>query len=102
LAAQAAITLFALELPGALAQTPAAIMRGEEAAGRACLGCHAVGTPRTFQGIDVPSLRAIANVPGQSRQRLEAFIMTPHRPMPGMSLDLAEVSDIVSYILSLK
>jgi len=28
--------------------------------------------------------------------------MTPHRPMPGIPLSLAEVNDVVAYILSLK
>jgi hypothetical protein len=28
--------------------------------------------------------------------------MTPHRPMPSIPLSLAEVNDVVAYILSLK
>jgi hypothetical protein len=54
------------------------------------------------EGIDVPSFASIAARPNQTSQRLQSFIMTPHRPMPGMSLSLAEVNDVVAYLLSLK
>ncbi len=85
-------------------QTPSTIARGKDIAERACGGCHAIdgGTGGTIQGANVPSLRAIASRPNQTPQRLQAFIITPHRPMPGIPLDLAEVNDVVAYILSLK
>ncbi len=53
-------------------------------------------------GTDVPSFRAIAARPNQTPQRLQGFIMTPHRPMPGIPLTLAEINDVAAYILSLK
>jgi mono/diheme cytochrome c family protein len=86
------------------AQTPSAIARGQEIAERACAGCHATNgqQPGTIQGIPVPSLRAIASRPNQTPQRLQSIIMTPHRPMPGIPLALADVDDVVAYILSLK
>ncbi len=86
------------------AQTAAAVARGRELAERACGGCHAVngGSGTVVQGIDVPSLGAIASRPNQTAERLKAFIMTPHRPMPGIPLTLAEVDDIVAYLQSLK
>jgi mono/diheme cytochrome c family protein len=86
------------------AQTAASLARGQEIAERACAGCHALsGQPgRTIEGIAVPSFGAIAARPNQTPQRLQSFIMTPHRPMPGMSLSLAEVNDVVAYLLSLK
>jgi mono/diheme cytochrome c family protein len=86
-------------------QTPAAIARGRELAERACGGCHAINGGSggvTIQGINVPSFRAIAGRPNQTPQRLQSFIMTPHRPMPGMPLSLAEVDDIVAYLLTLR
>ena len=88
----------------AYGQTPAAIARGQEIAERACGGCHAIaGRPgSTVQGTAAPSFGAIAGRPNQTSQRLQSFIMTPHRPMPGMSLSLADVNDVVAYLLSLK
>ena len=49
-------------------------------------GCHALGgrPGRTVEGIDVPSFSAIAGRPNQTPQRLQSFVMTPHRPMPGI------------------
>lgn len=90
--------------PAAYGQTPAAIARGQEIAERACGGCHAIaGRPgSTVQGTAAPSFGAIAGRPNQTSQRLQSFIMTPHRPMPGIPLSLAEVNDVVAYILSLK
>ena len=90
--------------PAAHGQTPAAIARGQEIAERACGGCHAIaGRPgSTVQGTAAPSFGAIAGRPNQTSQRLQSFIMTPHRPMPGIPLSLAEVNDVVAYILSLK
>ena len=89
--------------PASHSQT-ASIARGQEIAERACAGCHVLtGTPeRKVEGIDVPSFASIAARPNQTSQRLQSFIMTPHRPMPGMSLSLAEVNDVVAYLLSLK
>ena len=85
-------------------QTAASIARGQEIAERACAGCHGLSGPpgRTVEGTDVPSFRAIAGRPNQTPQRLQSFIMTPHRPMPGIPLSLAEVNDVVAYLLSLK
>ena len=50
----------------------------------------------------MPSFRSIAAGPNQTPQRLQSFIMTPHRPMPGIPLSLAEVNDVVAFLLSLK
>ena len=86
------------------AQKSSAVVRGQEVAERFCAGCHATNDQkeRIVQGTIVPSFRALAGRPNLTPQRLQAFIMTPHRPMPGMSLELAEVDDLVAYILSLR
>ena len=100
---QVAVVL-AASLSAAQAQTAASIARGQEIAERACAGCHALGDQpgRTVGGISVPSFRAIAGRPNQTPQRLQSFIMTPHRPMPGTPLSLAEVNDVVAYLLSFR
>ena len=87
----------------AAAQTPSSIVRGQGIAERACAGCHAMDGRQgsIFRGRDVPSFRAIAGL-GWSAERLQAFITTPHRPMPATPLDGSEVRDLADYILSLK
>src|SRR5262245_32422729 len=94
--------LFALGL-AAHAQTDASILRGREVAQRACAGCHAMSGTKggSIQGIEVSSFSAIAGR-NWSAERLQAFIMTPHRPMPATPLPLSEVRDLVDYIVSLR
>ena len=85
------------------AQTESSVLRGREVAERACAGCHAMdGTQGgSIQGTEVPSFRAIAGW-NWSAERLQAFIMTPHRPMPATPLPLSEVRDLADYIVSLR
>ena len=85
------------------AQTEASILRGRDIAHRACVGCHAMNGTQggSIQGIEVPSFSAIAGR-NWSAERLQAFIMTPHRPMPATPLPLSEVRDLVDYIVSLR
>ena len=87
----------------AQAQTQSNIVRGQGIAERACAGCHAMdgGQGSVVQGIAVPSLRAIAGR-GWSAERLQAFITTPHRPMPATPLEMSEVRDLADYIPSLR
>jgi mono/diheme cytochrome c family protein len=101
LAIAAALSCFG---PPAEAQTAAAVGRGRELAERSCAGCHAIdgGAGSIVQGTAVPSFTAIAGRPNQTAERLKAFILTPHRPMPGMHLTVAEVDDIVAFVLSLR
>jgi mono/diheme cytochrome c family protein len=84
------------------AQTQSSIARGQEIAERACLGCHALSgsAGTTIKGKNVPTLAAIAGR-GWAAERLQAYIATPHRPMPAVPLQTSEIRDIVAYILSL-
>lgn len=89
--------------PTAESQTESSIRRGREIALHACAGCHAMdGAPGiTFQGIQVPTLSAVAGR-GWSGEQLQSFIMTPHRPMPATPLPLSEVQALSDYISSLQ
>ena len=81
------------------------IGQGEMVAARVCAGCHGTDGIRSgavVQGIVVPSFRQIANRPGRSQEMLEARVMSPHWPMPGLPLEAREIRDVVAYILSLK
>jgi mono/diheme cytochrome c family protein len=83
------------------AQAPGDGARGKVLAERACAGCHQI--EGTSQGtVAAPSLSDIARRPYNTPERLQAFIMTPHRPMPGLPLEVSEVRDIVTYVHSLK
>jgi mono/diheme cytochrome c family protein len=97
-----AVAACSLALPAA-AQTASSIAPGKGLAERACGGCHAMngGRGSIIQGRDVPSFRTIAGL-GWSSERLQAFITTPHRPMPATPLDASEVRDLADYILSFR
>ena len=77
---------------------------GQKIADRVCAGCHATGGPvrQKYQGVDVPTLQEIAAVDGLTRDALKASIIFPHRPMPGLPLEPAEIDSVVDYILSLR
>jgi mono/diheme cytochrome c family protein len=98
-----AVASYAL-VAAAHGQTRPDIARGQEIAGRVCAGCHAIDGQGggIIQGTAAPSFRAIASRPNRSSARLQSFIMTPQHPMPGTPLTLAEVNDVVTYLLSLK
>ena len=77
---------------------------GQEIATRECSGCHGTGVAHgvTIQGVYVPSFSEIAGKPNQTRERLKAFLMMPHRPMPGIPLGESEVRNLVEYTISFK
>jgi mono/diheme cytochrome c family protein len=98
------LTLLAL----AILLPPAA--RGEEAravgnalAGRLCATCHAVdGVSVAVVAVGLPSMRAIANMPGQNRQRIFDVLIRPHIPMPDMQLTTAEIASLLAFLESLR
>jgi mono/diheme cytochrome c family protein len=84
------------------AQTQSEVVIGRDVAQRACVGCHSIDDPASvIEGREVPTFRAIAGK-GWSAERLQAYIATPHRPMPGIPLDTSEIRNVATYILSLK
>ena len=90
-------------LQAATAQSPGAAERGRAVAERACAGCHAIGADQPANAQNAgPPFRVLAARPDQSAQRLHSLIMTPHRPMEGVPLSLAEVDDLVAFILTLR
>jgi len=77
--------------------------RGQELSQRVCSGCHSVspGSAATVNA-DVPTFAAIANLPDATAERLAGRIIVPHPPMPNVQLTVAEMRDIIAYILSLR
>jgi cytochrome c len=50
----------------------------------------------------VPTFAAIAGRADPTAERLAGRIIVPHPPMPNTQLTVAEMREIISYILSLK
>jgi cytochrome c len=100
------VTIGLMALPGPLtAQVVknAEPVRGQELARRLCAGCHAA-EPNGGQAInpDVPSFAAIARQPNVTAERLAGRIIVPHPAMPNTQLTVAEIRDVIAYILTLK
>lgn len=78
-------------------------VRGQELARRLCANCHAT-EPNSGQAIntDVPSFAAIAKQPNVTAERLAGRIIVPHPAMPNTQLTVAEIRDVIAYILALK
>ena len=77
--------------------------RGQELSQRLCSGCHSVspGSTATINA-DVPTFAAIAGKPDTTAEHLAGRIIVPHPPMPNVQLTVAEMRDIIAYILSLR
>jgi cytochrome c len=77
--------------------------QGQDLSQRLCSGCHSVspGSAATVS-TDVPTFAAIASRPDITAERLAGRIIAPHPPMPNVQLTVAEMRDIIAYILSLR
>jgi mono/diheme cytochrome c family protein len=89
--------------PASAQMATADAKRGRELAERLCTGCHIVspGSAQTTNP-DVPSFPAIARRDGATAEHLAGRIIVPHPAMPRTQLTVAEIRDIVAYILTLK
>lgn len=89
--------------PAAAQMSTADTKRGRELAERLCSGCHIVA-PNSAKTAnpDVPSFSAVARRPGATAERLAGRIIVPHPAMPNTQLTVAEMRDIVAYILTLR
>jgi cytochrome c553 len=89
-----------------LGQTPGQTLpsagEGQILARRLCAGCHAMENSSAAVPAGIPSLRAIANLPGQTGARLIGLLLQPHAPMPDMRLSMPEIQDLLAYLESLR
>jgi cytochrome c len=77
--------------------------RGQELAARLCSGCHIVSPgSATTANPDIPTFAAIAGRGDTTPERLAGRIIVPHPPMPNTQLTMAEIRDIIAYIMTLK
>lgn len=81
---------------------PADASNGQAIAERLCSSCHAVGAGNGSTRADVPPFITIANLPGQTPERVAGRIIVPHPEMPSVQLTISEIRDVVAYILSLR
>ncbi len=94
----------------ALTMLPAAaqVAQGDPQQGQAlaqawCSSCHMVSPQQRNAGNDaVPSFASVARMPSTTQMSLEAFLQSPHPPMPDLKLSRNQLDDVAAYILSLR
>lgn len=77
---------------------------GRKIAERLCSSCHGLDArpSAATTSTDIMSFPAIAAQPKTSREYLAGAIIVPHPAMPDTSLNIAEIRDVIAYIMSLK
>lgn len=81
------------------------VASGLKAARSLCVNCHVVepgATAKAEVPADIPSFKAIAEKGGQTEEKLKAFMLNPHPPMPQVQLTTHELDNLASYIMTLK
>ena len=105
-----AVTMFAFatgSAPTLLAQekkepTPDA-GRGKIIAERLCTSCHLLSPTMTpTVPVGIPTFDEMANKPNQTASNIRANLITPHAPMPNMSLTRLEIEDIIRFLDQLR
>ena len=84
------------------AQAQTGAPAGESLAREVCDECHAVeqGSLRS-PNPDAPAFQELADTPGMNPMTIRVWLQSPHRTMPLLVLDEAEIDDISTYIMSL-
>jgi cytochrome c len=79
------------------------VSRGHDLAKAWCTQCHAVERGQLVGPVAaVPSFVAVARQTSTTGPALHAFLTTPHSDMPDVKLTLAQLGDLIAYILSLR
>ena len=73
---------------------------GKDLAERWCRGCHVVG-PASGGSDEAPPFRQIAPKAASDPDKLRAWLVNPHPPMPDPGLTTRQIEDIIAYIRSL-
>jgi cytochrome c len=77
--------------------------KGYALAERFCQTCHLIAGPRAATASPgLPSLRAVANLPGQSATRIRNALMLPPHQMPDMALTMDEIAHLTAYLDTLR
>jgi len=79
--------------------------QGARLASKLCVNCHLIeqdsGEGAQVKA-DVPSFREIANLDGQTSERMTILIISPKHPMPTIALSRDEIAHVVAYIETFK
>jgi hypothetical protein len=68
-----------------------------------CSACHNVLTTDAASANRLaPPFKTIANTPGMSVTALTVWSRTPHRTMPNLVIEPADLDNLIAYILSLR
>jgi mono/diheme cytochrome c family protein len=86
-----------------LAQAQGDASLGQSLAREVCSECHAV-EPGVFQSPnpDASAFQVLANTPGMNAMTIRVWLQSPHRTMPLLVLDGAEIEGVSAYIMSLE
>jgi len=86
-----------------LAQAQGDASPGQSLAREVCSECHAV-EPSVLQSPnpDARAFQELANMPGMNAMTIKVWLQSPHRTMPLLVLDGAEIEGVTDYILSLE
>jgi len=84
------------------AQEEGDLRKGRVLARDVCAACHAIDKGRPSPNADAPTFEAIASSPGMSGRALAVALRRAHRTMPNFVIEGDELTNIITYILSLK
>ena len=95
-----------LALVGAICLAGGSAMAGDPREGadlakRWCTSCHATGNSAAARDIG-PSFVTIANDPDRTDDRLRAWLVDPHPPMPNPGLTRLEIENVIAYLASMR
>ncbi len=79
------------------------IANGERLARKLCVNCHQVAPDDVDRVlVDVPRFVEVANRPFITRDKIEAYVLSPHPAMPKVNVSRDELAEISAYIMSLR
>lgn len=76
--------------------------KGEELTRLLCSSCHVLPNATGTAIAGIPSMRTIANKPGQTAAHIEGILINPHPPMPDTRLTSLEIQHIIAYLETLR
>ena len=71
---------------------------GEKLARRWCASCHVVTADQRQGNTQAAPFSEMAKIPGLNAEKIALFLLTPHPPMPDMSLSRSEAADLAVFI----
>ena len=73
---------------------------GRQLVTRSCSSCHATESSATATD-NAPPFSAVAKTNKENPAWIRGWLMSPHPPMPNISLSRQQIDDIIAYLSSL-